>query len=88
MRQLVKGGAKSDDLGLINYSYSASKSLLPGVQGDPTNVFRAWSPVMGGGEWAVSIQPNNVYTDITVWHESKIVIPQTTGIRKTTVTIA
>lgn len=85
MKQLVKGGAKTDDLGLINYSYSASSSK---IQGDPTNAFRAWSPVKGGGEWAVSIQDHDVYTDITVWHESKIVIPQTTGIRKTTVTLA
>ena len=29
-----------------------------------------------------------VYTDITVWHESLIFVPQSTGIRKTTVTIA
>ena len=85
MMQTVKGGAKVDDLGLVNYSYSAAPSK---IVGDPTNAFRAWSPVTGGGEWAVSIQPQNVYTDITVWHESKIVIPQTTGIRKTTVTLA
>ncbi len=85
MRQLVKGGAKVDDLGLINYSYSAAASK---IIGDPSNAFRAWSPVKGGGEWAVSIQEHDVYTDITVWHESKLVIPQTTGIRKTTVTLA
>lgn len=85
MKQLVKGGAKTDQLGLINYSYSASDSK---IIGDPSNCFRAWSPVKGGGEWAVSIQEYDVYTDITVWHESKIVIPQTTGIEKTTVTLA
>ena len=85
MRQLAKGGAKTDDLGLINYSYSAAASK---IVGDPTNAFMAWSPVKGGGRWAVSIQEHDVYTDITVWQESKIVIPQTTGIRKTTVTLA
>ena len=41
----------------------------------------------GGGEWAVEIQEYEVYTDITVWHESKIFIPFTSGIEKTTVTI-
>jgi len=85
MRQAVKGGAKADALGLVNYSYSAEDMK---IQGDPSNIFRAFSPVKGGGEWAVSIQEHDVFTDITVWHESKIVIPQTTGIRKTTVTIA
>jgi hypothetical protein len=84
MKQSAVGGAKTDQLGLVNYSYSAATSK---IMGDPSNVFRAWSPVKGGGEWAVSIQEFDVYTDITVWHESKIVIPQTTGIRKTTVTI-
>lgn len=84
MKQTVKGGAKSDQIGLANYSYSASDSK---IIGDPSNCFRAWSPVKGGGEWATSIQEYDVYTDITVWHESKIVIPQTTGIRKTTVTL-
>jgi len=85
MIQTVKGGTKADQLGLKNYSYSASDSK---IVGDPSNCFRAWSPVKGGGEWAVSIQEFDVYTDITVWHESKIVIPQTTGIEKTTVTLA
>lgn len=85
MKQIVKGGAKTDDLGLINYSYSAATSK---IINDPSNCFRAWSAVKGGGEWAVSIKEQDVYTDITVWHESKIVIPQTTGVRKTTVTIA
>lgn len=85
MKQATIGGTKTDQLGLVNYSYSAATSK---IMGDPSNVFRAWSPVKGGGEWAVSIQEFDVYTDITVWHESKIVIPQTTGIRKTTVTLA
>ncbi len=85
MVQTVKGGAKADQLGLVNYSYSASSSK---IIGDPSNCFRAWSPVKGGGEWASSVQEHDVYTDITVWHESKLVIPQTTGIEKTTVTLA
>jgi hypothetical protein len=85
IKQLTKGGAKSDQLGLVNYSYCATDS--PIIE-DPSNVKRAFSPVMGGGEWAVAIQEHAVFTDITVWHESKIFIPITSGIRKTTVTIA
>lgn len=84
IKQLSKGAAKVDTLGLANYSYSASESVL---MDDPSNVRRAWSPVKGGGEWAVSIQEHDVYTDITVWHESKLFCPQTTGVRKTTVTL-
>lgn len=85
IKQTVKAGAKGDVLGLVNYSYAVTDSP---IMDDPSNIKRAYSPVTGGGEWAVSIQESAVYTDITVWHESKIFAPQTTGIRKTTVTIA
>lgn len=85
VKQTVKGGAKADQLGLVNYSYAVTDSPL---MEDPSNIKRAWSPVTGGGEWATAIQEHAVYTDITVWHESLIFAPQTTGIRKTTVTIA
>lgn len=85
IKQTVKAGTKADVLALVNYSYNAEESPL---MDDPSNIKRAWSPVTGGGEWAVSIQESAVYTDITVWHESKIFAPITTGIRKTTVTIA
>lgn len=81
----TKGGTKADMLGLYNYSYNASDSP---IIDDPSNVKRAWSPVTGGGEWAVAIQESSVWTDITVWHESKIFIPISSGIRKTTVTLA
>ena len=84
MLMTTKGGTKTDMLGLYNYSYNANGSP---IMEDPSNVKRAWSPVTGGGEWAVAIQENTVYTDITVWHESKIFIPISAGIRKTTVTI-
>jgi len=83
LKQSAKGAAKADTLGMANYSYSANGSP---IIDDPSNVKRAWSPVTGGGEWAVAIQEHAVYTDITVWHESKIFIPITTGIRKTTAT--
>jgi hypothetical protein len=85
IKQTAKGATKADVLGLANYSYSTSDSP---ILDDPSNVRRAYSPVKGSGEWAVAIQEYEVYTDITVWHESKIFIPQSTGIRKTTVTIA
>jgi hypothetical protein len=85
IKQTKKGAAKVDQLGLINYSYSVTDS--PMID-DPSNIKRAYSPVKGGGEWAVAIQEYEVFTDITVWHESKIFAPITTGIRKTTVTLA
>lgn len=84
IKQTGKGVAKADIAGLVNYSYAVSDSPLID---DPANIKRCWSPVTGGGEWAVAIQESAVYTDITVWHESKIIVPITTGIRKTTVTI-
>lgn len=82
IKQAKKGAAKTDMLGLVNYSYTVTDSPL--VE-DPSNVKRAWSPVEGGGMWGVAIQPSAVFTDITVWHESKLFIPQTAGIRKQTV---
>ncbi len=84
IKQTAKGAAKVDSLGLVNYSYAVTDSP---IMEDPSNVKRAWSPVTGGGEWAVAIQEQAVYTDITVWHESKLFIPMSTGIRKTTVTV-
>lgn len=85
IKQTAKGATKADVLGLVNYSYSVTDSP---ILDDPSNVKRAWSPVKGGGEWAVAIQEYEVFTDITVWHESKIFIPFSTGIEKTTVTLA
>ena len=85
IKQAKKGAAKTDMLGLVNYSYAVTDSPL---MEDPSNVKRAYSAVNGGGEWAVAIQEATVYTDITVWHESLIFVPQSTGIEKTTVTIA
>lgn len=85
IKQASKGATKTDMLGLVNYSYAVTDSP---VIDDPSNIKRCWSPVKGGGEWAVAIQEHEVFTDITVWHESKIIAPITTGVRKTTVTIA
>lgn len=82
IKQTKKGAAKADVLGLVNYSYSVTDSPL--IE-DPSNVKRAWSPTMSGGQWGVSIQEQAVFTDITVWHNSKLFIPQTAGIRKQTV---
>ena len=85
LKQTAKGAAKTDRLGLANYSYSVTDSPL---MDDPSSIKRAWSPVTGGGEWAVAVQESAVYTDITVWHESKMFVPFSSGIRKTTVTVA
>jgi hypothetical protein len=84
IKQTAKGAAKANTLGLLNYAYMGSDSP---IIDDPSNIKRAWSPVTGGGEWAVAIQESAVYTDITVWHESVFFTQFTAGIRKTTVTI-
>jgi hypothetical protein len=83
LKQTVKGAAKADRLALLAYSYNAVKSP---IIDDPSNIKRAWSPVVGGGEWGVAIQEAAVYTDITVWHESLIFSPFTTGVRRVTIT--
>jgi hypothetical protein len=85
IKQTAKGAAKADVLGLVAYSYSAEESPM---LDDPSNIKRAWSPVLGGGEWGVAIQESAVYTDITVWHDSKIFVPLTAGIRKSTVSLS
>jgi hypothetical protein len=82
IKQTAKGATKADTTGLAAYTYNATESQ---IMDDPSNIKRAWSPVDGGGEWAVAIQPSTVYTDITVWHESLIFVPYLTGIRKITV---
>lgn len=81
IRQNAKGASKTDTTGTVAYSYTAIDSP---IMDDPSNVKRAWSPVEGGGEWAVAIQESTVYTDITVWHESLIFVPILAGIRKLT----
>lgn len=82
IKQAKKGAAKADILGSVNFSYSVSDSP---IIDDPSNVKRIWSPTMAGGQWGVAVQEDAVFTDITVWHESKIFIPFTAGIRKQTV---
>lgn len=83
MVMLSKGATKTNRLSLLAYSYNATDSP---IMDDPSNIKRAWSPVTGGGEWAVAIQEQAVYTDITVWHESVIFSPFTTGVRRITIT--
>ena len=79
VKQTAKGATKTDVMGLLAYAYMANDSVL---QMDPSNIRRAWSPVTGGGEWAVAVQESAVYTDITVWHESLFFSAFTAGIRK------
>lgn len=82
VKQTKKGSTKIDRLGLAAYSYSAEQGAL---LDDPSNIKRAWNNTPFGGKWAVSIKPDTYYTDITVFQESLLFVPQTTGIRKTTV---
>lgn len=81
IKQLKEGAAKVDRLGLATYSYTATDSALIG---DPSNVKRAWNETPFDGRWAVAIKPGTVSTEITVFHESKLFIPITSGIYKRT----
>lgn len=84
--QVKKGAAKVDRLGLAAYTYSAAPGV---ILDDPSNFKRVWSPTeFSGAKWAVAVQPNTVFTDITVFHESKIIAPITAGIIKNTVAAA
>lgn len=53
---------------------------------DPSNTKRFWSPVEGGGEWRVYIEPvGSKFIQITVEHYSNLVITSSLGLRKITV---
>ena len=81
--QVKKAATKVDRLGFSVYTYSADAGT---ILDDPSNFKRAWSATeFSGAKWAVAIQPNTVFTDITVFHESKIFAPITSGIIKRTV---
>jgi len=82
IKQLKKGAGKTDMLAGIVYSYSAEESP---VIDDPSNVKRAWSPTKSGSQWAVAIQEASVWTDITVWQDSLIFLPITSGMQKLTI---
>lgn len=83
INQVKKGAAKVARVGLSVYSYFAGNGV---VMEDPSNFKRAWSATKkSGGKWAVSIKEDDVFTDITVWHESKLIAPITAGVRKQTI---
>jgi hypothetical protein len=77
-----KGATKAATLGNVVYTYSARKDVA--IE-DPSNVKRVWSPTMSGGMWMVFIQESAAWTDITVFHQSKIIVPISTGIEKLTI---
>lgn len=53
---------------------------------DASNVKRFWSPVMGGGEWAVYVdQTAAEIIKLTVHHKNKIVSPNTLGVQTLTI---
>ncbi len=81
IKQTKKGATKVDRLGLAAYTYSATDSALIG---DPSNIKRAVSQTPFDGRWAVAIKPGPISTEITVFHESKLFIPITSGIIKRT----
>jgi hypothetical protein len=82
IKQAKKGATKVVTLGNVVYTYSAEKS--PMVQ-DPSNIKRCWSPTLNGGMWMVFIQESAAWTDITVFHQSKVIIPISAGIEKLTI---
>lgn len=81
VQQSKKGAAKADRLGLAAYTYVTSDSVM---MDDPSNIKRAWSPTPFDGRWAVAIKTGSVSTEITVFHESKLFVPFTTGVIKRT----
>ncbi len=82
MRQSKKGATKVVTLGNVVYVYNAEKT--PMVQ-DPSNIKRCWTPTLNGGMWMVFVQDSAAWTDITVFHQSKVIIPISVGIEKLTV---
>ena len=53
---------------------------------DASNVKRFWSPVMGGGEWAVYVDETAAeIINVTVHHKNKIVSPNTLGVQTLTI---
>ena len=54
---------------------------------DASNVKRFWSPVVGGGEWAVFVNRTHSaeLTKVTVYHRSAILSPNTTGVQSLTI---
>lgn len=54
---------------------------------DASNVKRFWSPVVGGGEWAVFVDRTHSaeLTKVTVYHRSAILSPNTTGVQSLTI---
>lgn len=54
---------------------------------DTSNVKRFWSPVMGGGEWAVFVDKvtSAELTKVTVYHRSAILSPNTAGVQSLTI---
>ena len=82
IKQSKKGATKVVTLGNVAYTYSAEKSAT--IE-DPSNIKRCWSPTMSGGMWMVFVQESAAWTDITVFHQSKVIIPITAGIEKLTI---
>ena len=54
---------------------------------DASNVKRFWSPVVGGGEWAVFVDRTHSaeLTKVTVYHRSAIISPNTVGVQSLTI---
>lgn len=82
IKQAKKGATKVVTLGNVVYTYNARKdhTIM-----DPSNVMRCWSPTMSGGQWMVFVQESPAWTDITVFQQSKTIIPISVGIEKLTI---
>lgn len=66
--------------------YVFSGQSMPSTA-DASNVKRFWSPVMGGGEYAVFVDKTTMaeLTKVTVFHRSAIVSPNTLGVQSLTI---
>ena len=69
-----------------NKVYIFEGQRMPSTR-DASNVKRFWSPVMGGGEYAVFVDKTTMaeLTKVTVFHRSAIVSPNTLGVQSLTI---
>ena len=79
--QAKKSGSKTRILSNRIFTYHAESGLMVD---DPSNVKRFVGNVDAGGRWGVYEEVHAKFTDITVEHYSRIVLPMTAGIRKST----
>ena len=75
------GASKAAMADSLVLAYNAQQS---GLKDDPSNI-KQFVTKIGGGEYAVFREEHGAFVDVTVAHQSQIVVTSTTGIRKLTI---